>query len=151
MGKKKVIRQTKEELLKESEGGASGASTRKGGGASRGRIERGRVYIQASLNNTIVTITDDKGNTIAWLSAGSVGFSGPKKATPFAAAKVVEAIAEKVQRSGPVHVDVFVRGIGKGRDSAVRTLVAKGFDLMSIKDVTPIPHNGPRPKKVRRV
>lgn len=151
MGKKKVIKQTKEELLKESAEGSAKTVTTKGEGGSRGRIDKGRVYIQASLNNTIVTVTDDKGNVMAWLSAGSVGFSGPKKSTPFAAAKVVEAISEKVQRSGPVHVDVFIRGIGKGRDSAVRTLAAKGFDITSIKDVTPVPHNGPRPKKVRRV
>ncbi|MEK7542822.1 MAG: 30S ribosomal protein S11 [Patescibacteria group bacterium] len=150
MGKKKVIRQTKEELLKESNG-TSTATAVKSVRVSRQHIENGRVYIQASINNTIITVTDDNGNVIAWLSAGSVGFSGPKKATPFAAAKVAEAIAEKVQKSGPVHVDVFIRGIGKGRDSAVRTLSAKGFDILSINDVTPIPHNGPRPKKVRRV
>ena len=150
MGKKKVIRQTKEELLKESETGAKDAA---GKGASRARqaIQNGRVYIQASLNNTIVTVTDEKGNVITWLSAGSVGFTGPKKATPFAAAKVIEAIAEKVQRSGPSRVEVYVRGIGKGRDSAIRTLAGKGFDITLIKDLTPIPHNGPKPRKVRRV
>src|SRR3989338_9897717 len=100
MGKKKVIRQTKEELLKETEG-ASPSAPAKGGRVSRERIQEGRVYIQASLNNTIVTVTDNTGNLITWLSAGSVGFSGPKKATPFAAAKVVEAIAEKIERTGP--------------------------------------------------
>lgn len=150
MGKKKVIRQTKEELLKESNRDSI-ATAAKSVRVSKQHIENGRVYIQASINNTIITVTDDKGNVIAWLSAGSVGFSGPKKATPFAAAKVAEAIAEKVQKSGPVRVDIFIRGIGKGRDSAVRTLSAKGFDILSINDVTPIPHNGPRPKKVRRV
>jgi small subunit ribosomal protein S11 len=103
------------------------------------------------MNNTIMTVTDEKGNTVAWLSAGSLGFSGPKKATPFAASKVAEAIAEKVKKSGPVKIEIFVRGIGKGRDSAVRSLAAKGFEILAIKDVTPIPHNGPKPRKVRRI
>ena len=118
---------------------------------SRQRIESGRIYIQATINNTIVTITDQKGATLAWMSAGSVGFSGPKKATPFAASKVIEAIAEKVKRSGPTNVEVFVTGIGKGRDSAIRTIATAGFNILSIKDTTPVPHNGPRPRKVRRV
>lgn len=118
---------------------------------SRQRIEAGRIYIQASFNNTIVTITDQKGGTLAWMSAGSVGFSGPKKATPFAASKVIEAIAEKVKRSGPTNVEVFVTGIGKGRDSAIRTIATAGFNILSIKDMTPVAHNGPRPRKVRRV
>jgi small subunit ribosomal protein S11 len=85
------------------------------------------------------------------MSAGSLGFSGPKKATPFAASKVAEAIAEKVKRSGPMNVEIVLRGIGKGRDSAMRTLTAKGFNITGIRDMTPIPHNGPRPRKVRRV
>ena len=118
---------------------------------SRQRIEAGRIYIQASFNNTIVTITDQKGAALAWMSAGSVGFSGPKKATPFAASKVIEAIAEKVKRSGPTNVEVFVTGIGKGRDSAIRTIATAGFNILSIKDMTPVAHNGPRPRKVRRV
>lgn len=118
---------------------------------SRQRIESGRIYIQASFNNTIVTITDQTGATLAWMSAGSVGFSGPKKATPFAASKVIEAIAEKVKRSGPTNVEVFVTGIGKGRDSSIRTIATAGFNILSIKDMTPVAHNGPRPRKVRRV
>ena len=118
---------------------------------SRQRIEAGRIYIQASFNNTIVTITDQKGATLAWMSAGSVGFSGPKKATPFAASKVIEAIAEKVKRSGPTNVEVFVSGICKGRDSSIRTIATAGFNILSIKDMTPVAHNGPRPRKVRRV
>ena len=126
-------------------------TTPKAAPVSRQRTERGRVYVQASFNNTIVTVTDAKGNVITWMSAGSIGFTGPKKATPFAASKIIEAIAEKVKKSGPSVVDVYIRGIGKGRDSAIRTLAAKGFTVNSIKDVTPIPHNGPKPRKVRRV
>ena len=114
-------------------------------------IERGRIYINASYNNTVLSATDLQGNVIAWASAGSLGFSGPKKSTPFAASKVAEAIAEKVQKTGPVSVDVFVKGVGSGRDSAVRSLANKGFNIQRIKDITPIPHNGPRQKKARRV
>ncbi|MEK7630052.1 MAG: 30S ribosomal protein S11 [Patescibacteria group bacterium] len=146
MGKKKVI-QKSEESSKEKEGAvASGKSQ-----SARQRIENGRVYIQASYNNTIITVTDDKGNVMVWLSAGSMGFSGPKKSTPFAGSKVAEAIVEKIERTGPVNVQIFLRGVGKGRDAAVRSLAAKGLNITSIRDVTPIPHNGPRPAKVRRV
>ena len=150
MGKKKVAQQTKEELLQES-ARVEDTLLKKTAQAARQSVERGRIYVQASFNNTILTVTDTKGNVITWMSAGSLGFSGPKKATPFAASKVAEAIAEKVKRSGPMDVDIFVRGIGKGRDSAVRSLAARGFNILSIRDVTPIPHNGPRPPKPRRV
>jgi len=115
------------------------------------RYEKGFIYIQASYNNTLLTVTDDKGNVLTWLSAGSLGFSGPKKATPFAASKVAEAIVEKIQKSGPSTVEVFVKGVGSGRDAVLRSLAAQGLNIVSIKDITPIPHNGPRPRKVRRV
>ncbi|OGY67902.1 MAG: 30S ribosomal protein S11 [Candidatus Harrisonbacteria bacterium RIFCSPLOWO2_02_FULL_45_10c] len=115
------------------------------------RVDRGRVYIGASFNNTIITVTDEAGNALCWASAGGLGFSGPKKATPFAASKVVAAIAEKLKKTGLVNIDVFVTGVGSGRDSAIRSLANQGFTILSIRDVTPIPHNGPRPKKVRRV
>lgn len=152
MGKKKVAKQTQEELIKESESVSSTiAHTSSHGASGSKKIESGRVYILASYNNTMITVTDSKGAVITWMSAGSLGFSGPKKATPFAASKIIEAITEKVKRTGPTTVDVFVRGIGRGRDSAVRTLAAKGFIINSIHDVTPVPHNGPRPKKPRRV
>jgi small subunit ribosomal protein S11 len=118
---------------------------------SKKRIEEGFVYVNASYNNTMVTVTDSNGNVMAWSSAGSLGFSGPKKATPFAASKVVDAVIEKIKRSGPFNVHIIVRGIGSGRDSAVRTFAAQGFNILSLKDATPIPHNGPRPKKRRRV
>lgn len=115
------------------------------------RIQRGRVYIKASYNNTVVSVTDSEGNLLAWATSGSLGFSGPKKATPFASSKIVAALAEKLKAAGPADVDVFVSGVGGGRDSAVRSLINQGFNILSIKDVTPIPHNGPRPPKTRRV
>ena len=114
-------------------------------------VESGRVYINVSFNNIVITVTDQNGNVIAWASAGSLGFSGPKKATPFAAQKVVATLAEKIAKTGPFNVDVIVSGVSVGRDSAIRSLINHGFNLLSIKDVTPIPHNGPKPKKVRRV
>jgi small subunit ribosomal protein S11 len=115
------------------------------------KVEEGKVYINASYNNTVVSVTDLKGNVLAWATAGSLGFSGPKKATPFASSKVVAAITEKLKATGPSRVDIIVKGVGGGRDSAIRSLINQGFDVLSIRDATPIPHNGPRPRKVRRV
>ena len=151
MGKKKIKEQSKEELIKEQGAldAASGRSSQEGKKSKK--IEKGRVYISASYNNTMITVTDESGRALAWASAGSLGFAGPKKATPFASSKVVAAIAEKLKNNGPQSVEVFVRGIGGGRDSALRSLVNHGFNLLNVKDVTPVPHNGPRPKKIRRV
>lgn len=151
MGKKKVAQKTQEETIKDAESVEATAVAKGGKQVAKYRCEKGNVYIQATYNNTIITVTDEKGNVVSWMSAGSLGFSGPKKATPFAAAKVAEAVVEKTQKSGPFEVKVFVKGVGSGRDSAVRTLAAKGLNVISIKDMTPIPHNGPKPKKVRRV
>jgi small subunit ribosomal protein S11 len=114
-------------------------------------IRRGQAHIQATYNNTIVTLTDQSGNVLAWSSAGAKGFKGPKKSTPYAAGIVVKDVADKVMDAGLQEVDVFVRGIGSGREAAVRALQANGFQVLSIKDVTPIPHNGCRPPKPRRV
>ncbi len=151
MGKKKVAQQTTEEALKEKSVVEETATKIVTGKSSARRFEQGRVYIKASYNNTLISITDDKGNMITWSSAGALGFSGPKKATAFAAAKVVSVLAEKIQKSGPWNVHIFVAGIGGGRDSALRSLANRGFNILGIKDVTPVPHNGPRPRKVRRV
>ncbi len=145
MGQKKVTNKTAE-VEKGSEA-VKVVSTRK---ESR-KVSSGRVYIKASYNNTIITITDDKGGVLAWATAGSLGFSGPKKATPFAASKIVAAISEKVAKTGPVDIEVIVSGVGSGRDSAIRSLANSGFNILSIKDVTPIPHNGPKPPKSRRI
>jgi small subunit ribosomal protein S11 len=115
------------------------------------RIERGRIYVTASYNNTVVSVTDEVGNVLSWATAGSVGFTGPKKATPFAASKIISVLAEKLKSFGMHELEVFVKGIGGGRDSAIRSLIGQGFEVSSIKDVTPVPHNGPRPAKTRRV
>ncbi|MBQ7612588.1 MAG: 30S ribosomal protein S11 [Spirochaetaceae bacterium] len=114
-------------------------------------VDTGNVYIQATFNNTIVTITDLNGNAISWASSGGMGFSGPKKSTPFAAQTVVESAVQKAQSTGLREVNVFVKGPGAGRESAIRALGLKGLKVRSITDVTPIPHNGCRPKKTRRV
>ena len=150
MGQKKVIKQTDEAALKENKVVEDALSKQKSKSVSK-KFESGRVYVNASYNNTTISITDDKGNLVAWSSAGSLGFAGPKKATPFAASKVIAALAEKIRKSGPFNVRVFVNGVGGGRDSAVRSLANHGFTISTIKDVTPIPHNGPRPPKVRRI
>jgi small subunit ribosomal protein S11 len=151
MGKKKITQQTTEEALKESAAQENVISKSSAAKAGAKKFENGRVYVRASYNNTMISITDDKGNMVAWSSAGALGFAGPKKATPFAASKVVATLSEKIKKSGPFNVEVYVSGVGSGRDSAVRSLTNHGFNLSSIRDVTPIPHNGPRPKKVRRV
>ena len=120
-------------------------------GGKKRRVQEGRVYVNATYNNTVVTVTDATGNVLAWASAGSLGFGGPKKATPFASSKVIAAIAEKLQATGPQDIKVIVKGIGSGRDSAIRSLINHGFNILSNKDATPVAHNGPRPPKVRRV
>ena len=155
MGKKKIAKPSTEAVLKESASVSAVAETAaekaQSGAALSRRVEEGRVYINATYNNTTITVTDLKGNVLAWATAGTLGFNGPKKATPFAASKVVAALAEKLRKSGPVSVEVVVKGAGSGRDSAIRSLSNQGFNILSIKDATPIPHNGPRPPKVRRV
>ena len=114
-------------------------------------IAKGQAYIQATYNNTIITITDGQGNTLAWSSAGVNGFKGPKKATPYAAGIIVRNVVEKTKEMGLTTVDVFVKGVGAGREAAIRALHANGLAIGSIKDMTPIPHNGCRPQKTRRV
>ncbi len=145
MGKKRVIQKSGDT----SEAGKPAASPR-APSASR-RVSRGIARILATYNNTLISFTDQTGNVLAWSSAGSLGFSGAKKATPFAAARVAEVAVDKVKRLGLQDVDVRVSGVGSGRDSAIRALANHGLNILSIKDTTPIPHNGPRPKKVRRV
>ncbi|MEW6618651.1 MAG: 30S ribosomal protein S11 [bacterium] len=114
-------------------------------------VRTGIVHIQSTFNNTIVTITDPKGNVLSWASCGSVGFKGTKKGTPFASQVAADTAAKKVMDYGMSEVSVFVRGPGSGRESAIRALQAAGLDIKAIKDVTPIPHNGCRPPKRRRV
>ncbi len=122
---------------------------------STGRCEcgvpHGQAHIYATFNNTIVTITDRQGNTIAWATAGTSGFKGSRKSTPFAAQLAAEDAAKKAMEHGMRNVEVYVKGPGPGRESALRSLQATGFKVLIIKDVTPIPHNGCRPPKRRRV
>ncbi len=114
-------------------------------------VYEAKVYIQATFNNTIVTITDLNGNTVSWASAGGLGFRGAKKSTPFAAQTTAETAAKKAMDFGLREVHVFVKGPGVGRESAIRSLGALGLNVKSIRDITPIPHNGCRPRKSRRV
>jgi len=127
---------------------AKTAKTRK---KEKKNVASGIVHIQATFNNTIVTITDRQGGTICWSSAGSLDFKGAKKSTPFAAQVTAEDAARKAIEQGVREVDVFVKGPGGGRESAIRTLQVAGLKINMIKDVTPIPHNGCRPRKRRRV
>lgn len=150
MGKKRVIKQTTEELAREGDALVA-KRVAAAEGASRASVRRGIVHILASYNNTIITLTDMRGAVIAWSSAGTMGFKGTKKATPFAAARVAETVVEKAKRAGVEDVIVLVKGVGSGRESAIRALANRGMNVTFIKDVTPIPHNGPRPRKVRRV
>lgn len=114
-------------------------------------IQNGIAHIQATFNNTIITITDLTGNVLAWSSAGTQGYKGSRKSTPFAAQLAAEDVARKAMEHGVKNVEVYIKGPGAGRESALRTLQAKGFNVSLIRDVTPIPHNGCRPPKRRRV
>lgn len=114
-------------------------------------VKKGQAHIQATYNNTIVTLSDPQGNVLAWSSAGVNGFKGPKKATPYAAGIIVKNVAERVKDYGLSEVDVFVKGVGAGREAAIRALHANNISVTSIKDMTPIPHNGCRSKKPRRI
>ncbi|MDP1808134.1 MAG: 30S ribosomal protein S11 [Actinomycetota bacterium] len=117
----------------------------------RKNIPQGLAHIRSTFNNTIVSITDGDGNAISWESSGSIGFKGSRKSTPFAAQLAAESAAKKAQEHGVRKVDVFVKGPGSGRETAIRSLQAAGLEVASITDVTPVPHNGCRPRKRRRV
>lgn len=119
--------------------------------STRKKIETGTLYVQSTYNNTLLTLGDSKGNIVAQASSGALGFKGAKKGTPYAAAKVGEALAERAKGLGLRDVFVVISGVGAGRESSIRSFIAGGFQLMGLRDVTPVPHNGPRPKKARRV
>lgn len=144
MGKKRII---------EKEEGAEGKSEAQPAPKQSGkvRITSAILFVQSTYNNTKVSVADQKGNVLLWSSSGSIGFKGAKKGTPFAAAKVAELLADKSIDMGIKEVDVVIKGVGSGRESAVRAFASKGIAISSIKDSTPVPHNGPRPKKPRRV
>ncbi|MFH1563094.1 MAG: 30S ribosomal protein S11 [Nitrospirota bacterium] len=131
---------------------AKDSDQKKGGRKKEKRIVRtGIAHIQSTFNNTIVTITDPKGAVLTWASCGTVGFKGTKKGTPFASQVAADTAAKKAMDMGMTEISVYVKGPGSGRESAIRSLQAAGLDIKSIKDVTPIPHNGCRPPKRRRV
>ena len=138
-------------MAKEQKGAGKAGKNKKFKKRERKNVPFGLVHIQASFNNTIVTITDNQGNTLSWKSSGSLGFRGSRKGTPFAAQQAAMNAANQARDHGLRSVDVRVSGPGSGRESAVRALAAAGLDVRSIRDVTPIPHNGCRPPKRRRV
>ncbi len=144
MGKKRIIRKSGGEA-------DSGLKSRSLARTPRKKLERGILHIEATYNNTRVTLTDLKGGTVVWSTSGSLGFKGAKKGTPFAAAKVGEIVAEKALRMGVKDVKVVINGVGSGRESSLRAFSGKGIEVVSIKDSTPVPHNGPKPPKPRRV
>ncbi|NTW27159.1 MAG: 30S ribosomal protein S11 [Candidatus Moranbacteria bacterium] len=130
---------------------ATEAETKKKKKKIKRQISKGQAHIKCTYNNTMVMISDANGAMLGWSSSGLLGFKGAKKATPYAATQVVHDVTEKVKKFGMHELDVFVRGVGSGRESSIRSLANKGFELTAIKDVTPIPHNGCRAKKPRRV
>ena len=149
MGKKRVIKKTEAELIKETEK-VEKKMKKEVSVKSQKAFLKGHVYIYSTYNNTIITLTDELGNTLHWRSAGNIGFKGTKKGTSFAGGKVAEAVAETCDKLRIKEISIYIKGVGGGRDAALKTFSNKGFDILSINDVTPIPHNGCRPKKLRR-
>lgn len=140
-------------MAKQPAKGAAGAAAKRQRGKRREKknVPRGQAHIQSTFNNTIVTITDPTGNVVSWSSAGQNGFKGSRKSTPYAAQITAEQAARRAMENGMRSVEVFVKGPGAGRESAIRSLQAHGLQVVAITDVTPIPHNGCRPPKRRRV
>jgi len=144
MGKKRIIK-------KSGKGLDQGRKDRALAKAVKKRLERGVLHVEATFNNTKAVLTDERGNAVISSSAGALGFSGARKSTPYAAAKVGELLGERAGVIGLKEASVVIRGVGAGRESALRAFAGKGITIRAIKDVTPVPHNGPRPKKPRRV
>jgi len=145
MGKKRII---KEGETESKEAGKAPAQHAKKG---KVKVSSGTLFIQSTYNNTLITLTDKNGNALFASSSGALGFKGAKKGTPFASAKVSELLADKARDAGMKDVDVVVKGVGAGRESAIRAFAGRGFEITGIRDITPIPHNGPKPPKPRRV
>lgn len=145
MAKTKVIEKEEEKVVD----AATETKTTKGKGKKK--VLAGILSVEATFNNTKVTFSDKGGNALFWSSSGSLGFKGAKKGTPFAASKVGDILGEKAAAIGVKEADVVIKGVGSGREPAVRAFMAHGIELTSVKDVTPVPHNGPKPKKPRRV
>lgn len=144
MGKKRIIKKAGDRR-----GGA--AARRSAGKLPKKKISSGILFVQSTYNNTLITLADKNGNAIIQSSSGAMGFKGAKKGTPFASSRVAGILADKGKLMGLKDVEVVVKGVGAGRESAIRTFVGKGIEVTSIKDMTPIPHNGPKPPKPRRV
>lgn len=144
MGKKRIIKKNTHENQDD-------AKSRILSRASKNKIVKGILHIESTYNNTRITLTDESGNAILWGSAGTMGFKGTKKSTPYAASKIANVLGEKSKALGLREVEVIVKGVGAGRESAIRSFVSSGIDISSIKDKTPVPHNGPKPPKPRRV
>jgi small subunit ribosomal protein S11 len=143
MGKKRIVT---------TEGADAGSAEKKAPQvSSKKRVDSGILHVQSTYNNTKVMLTDEKGNALMWGSSGGAGFRGAKKGTPFAAAKVGETLAAKAENLGLKEIKVVVKGVGSGRESAIRGFISKGVNITSIVDATPVPFNGPTPKKPRRV
>jgi small subunit ribosomal protein S11 len=152
----KEVKETKEaadaiEAVSKEVAAKKGVVKKKGDKKAKRQVPVGKVAISATYNNTIITISDLNGNVLSWSSAGVNGFKGPKKSTPYAASVIVKDAVDKAKQYGLSDVVVYVKGVGAGRESAIRSLNANGLNVSTIKDITPIPHNGCRPKKVRRV
>jgi len=151
-GKKKQEKREKKARVKaQMQQQALGKTPKKARKAKKRTLLSGRVYIKSTFNNTMITITDDQGEVVAWSSAGRSGFKGSKKSTPYAASLAARAAAIKAVDMGMTQASVWVQGVGAGRDAAIRSLDAAGLHIGEIKDRTPLPHNGPRPRKARRV
>lgn len=144
MGKKRIVK-------KNSSGVDSALKARSLAKAVKKKIVEGTLFVESSYNNTRLTLSDRSGNVLAWSSSGALGFKGAKKGTPFAASKIGELIGEKAQQIGVKEVNVIVKGVGSGRESAIRSFSAFGVEIVSIVDKTPVPHNGPKPPKPRHV
>jgi len=144
MGKKRIIQKTD---LASGDGMSSAVKA----SLPKKKLSEGEVHIQSTYNNTLITITDISGNVLMTSSSGSLGFSGAKKGTPYAATKVAEFLGEKSKAIGIQRFNILVKGVGSGREAAVRSFISQGFDIGFIRDITPVPHNGPRSKKPRRV
>jgi small subunit ribosomal protein S11 len=144
MGKKRIVKKNSSGV----DGSLKARSLAKG---LKKKVVEGILFVESTYNNTRVTLTDKSGNSLAWSSSGSLGFKGAKKGTPFAASKIGELLGEKASQAGIKEVSVVVKGVGSGRESAIRSFSAFNIDVTSIEDKTPVPHNGPKPKKPRHV
>lgn len=149
MGKKRIIKETEAEALESAS--AEGEAAKKKRAKKVKTLSSSRIYISASYNNTLISVTTSGGDVLVWSSAGAMGFKGPKKATPYAASRVVENIFEKLGNTDLGRISIYVQGVGSGRDAAIRAISGRGINIASLHDVTPMPHNGCRPRKARRV